>query len=174
MLIKNKEDIKVLSMTRITAVANHHSAWKKQTQFKAINDLHKSKFGMKSTLGYYGGYNLLIEKNGDIRQYRALGEELAAHYSHNTTKLAICCAGDFRTEEMTTKQKASLVWLYEQILSFKTIPMDIRHGDLSSNNTTCPALPKAYYSEIYRQARISSLKKMIIYLKQLILAFKNK
>lgn len=162
MIIKNKTDIKIKDISKLTAWVNHHTASTKDVQFVFVNDLHKGNWPkFKSELGYFGGYNFLIEKDGTIRQYRKVGEQLAAHKGHNSTKGAICLAGDFRTEKPTAAQEEALGNLYNWLREIKAVPMYYRHGDLQWNNTVCPMLPQTFYKELDRKNHISLLNKMI-------------
>lgn len=62
-----------------------------------INELHRIRFDLQSSLGWWGGYNIYIDKKGDITQFRAIGEETCAQYGYNFDGIAIsvCLAGNF-------------------------------------------------------------------------------
>jgi len=121
-------------------IAIHHSGVSRKNnsnQFWSINAYHKEKFNMKSRLGLYGGYNFLIEPNGDIKQYREVGEETAAQKGHNHDAISICLTGDFNIEMPTDEQ---INTLRGKILSLKNsfaIPLShiLPHRELQENRT---------------------------------------
>ena len=89
----------------------HHSAVsvKRQAeQFIPINKYHKRKWDFKSELGFYGGYNFLIEADGRVLQYRNIGEETIAQKGHNFDSISICLAGDFDVDLPTYPQERAL------------------------------------------------------------------
>jgi len=167
MIINNKDDIQIKDISKITAWVNHHTASTQRTQFSFVNSLHQKRWSrFKSELGYFGGYNFLIEKDGTIRQYRKVGEELAAHKGHNSTKGAICLAGDLTKEPATRQQEASLEKLYSWLKDLKPVPMDLLHGQLQWNNTSCPGLDKSFYQEIYKRTETNWKQRLITLLRK--------
>ena len=149
MIITKKEDIQIKSLSNLKGFANHHTAMTSKVQFKTVDKVHKEKFNFKSAMGFWVGYNFIIEKDGTILQARKLGEVLAAHRGWNKTYGAICLAGDFTKEKPTQAQKDSLFNLYSWITEIKAVPLYYRHGDLMGAKTLCPALPKSFYQDIY-------------------------
>jgi len=77
-----------------------------------INNAHKNRWPeLPSELnGSYIGYNFIIYPDGEMRQYRFIGEETAAQKGHNFDTLSICLAGNFTTgvESPTLTQKMKL------------------------------------------------------------------
>jgi len=82
-------------------------------QFFAVNRWHKNRWGryynknakeqvLPSSLGYYGGYTILIEPDGTELRYREDWEETVAvrNYNRNSLSIALAFDGD---EEMPTK-----------------------------------------------------------------------
>lgn len=95
----------------------HHTAVsydRNPDQFNQTNQFHKDKWNMKSTLGFYGGYNFEISKTGTIRQFREIGEETVAATGHNFDSIHICLDGNFDIELPTEAQKKSLKSLLEK------------------------------------------------------------
>lgn len=167
MIINKKEDIQVKDASKITAFVNHHTASTKKVQFDFVDSLHKARWvNFKSELGFWGGYNFLIEKNGTIRQYRKVGEELAAHKGHNSTKGAVCLAGDFTKEKPTKEQEQALISLYSWLREIKNVPMDLRHGDLQWNKTSCPGIEKSYYTDLVSQSDLSLWDRLVALLRK--------
>lgn len=181
-VIKSKADIKVKSWSKIVGFVNHHTAGKHRIQFEEVNDQHRLKnwgtkekpyYTPKSELGFYVGYNFLIEKSGVIRQARKIGETTLATIGYNRTMGSICLAGDFRTEKPTEAQIASLKQLYGWILESKAVPMYYRHGDMKYNSTECPKLPQSFYKEIQKEVAKGVLSQLQIILNKQILKLKQ-
>lgn len=66
-------------------LAVHHTAVEETGthQLFAVNRYHKNKWNMKSTLGWYVGYNYFIDYDGTTTQCRSLNEETIANKGHN-------------------------------------------------------------------------------------------
>lgn len=77
---------------------------------------------MKSTLGFYGGYNFQIEPDGTIGQYRKVGEETIGATGYNFDSIHICLSGNFDIELPTTEQKQALKKLLEKYIKEFNIP----------------------------------------------------
>jgi hypothetical protein len=119
----------------------HHSAVsydKNSDQFEANNKVHE-KWGMKSSLGYYLGYNYEMSKNGVIRQAREEGERTVAcwqQHMNNGKCIHICLDGNFSIQYPTEKQEKSLTGFIERLrLKYPNIKI-IHHRDIKS--TQCP------------------------------------
>lgn len=88
-----------------THIAVHHTGGTEEIPTASSQDLtaeqvskfHRNKWNFISSLGWYGGYNFFIEKDGKITQFRAIGEETAAQigYNFNGKVISICIAGNF-------------------------------------------------------------------------------
>jgi len=129
-------------MNKILNLVIHHSAVSRKeapNQFNAINNYHKQLYRMKSTLGFYMGYNALIEPNGKLIVARADGEETAAVIGHNKDSLHICLAGNFDIDVPTQAQINKLKsWLGEKMRTYGLSPINIHgHRELQVNRT-CP------------------------------------
>ena len=61
-----------------------------------------------SSLGFYGGYNIFIDKTGKWTQFRKLGEETLAQKKYNLNTFSICLAGNNLVEPHTEAQKQTL------------------------------------------------------------------
>ena len=80
---------------------------KNNDQFKANDNYHKAKWNLKSSLGYYLGYNYEISAKGKVRQARKDGEFTAACYQDNMNDgrcIHICLDGNFDIEKPTPAQ----------------------------------------------------------------------
>jgi len=122
-----------------TQLVIHHSADpSKAPQFDKINGYHKSKGFPKSSLGYWVGYNFLIEHSGEVRQARALTDH-GAHTDAmcdgghcNSVAYGICLAGDFTKADPRPEQLAALFILWKSL----GYPKLLLHSDVKK--TTCP------------------------------------
>jgi len=88
-------------------------------QFFAVNRWHFDRFGnyfndetkeqvAPSSLGYYGGYTILIERNGQEFRYREDWEETMAVKGWNRRSLSVALAFDGDIEMPTSEQISSL------------------------------------------------------------------
>jgi hypothetical protein len=119
----------------------HHTAddsWEKQ--WAKINEYHKTKGFTLSSLGFYGGYHILIEKDGTIFRYRQDEEEGCHTIGENTRSLGIALAGNFSIKYPTQEQEDSL---RRQLRDWIT-GWNIAKEDIMSHrkfaNTECPGL----------------------------------
>lgn len=60
-----------------------------------INQAHKERWNFKSSLGYFGGYNVIYDpKTREFTQHRAIGEETAAQRGYNN-EFSLCIIGNY-------------------------------------------------------------------------------
>lgn len=86
-------------------------------QFSTIDRAHYQRWpDFKSRLGFWVGYNFIINKDGTWKQARLVGEETAAQKGYNKNAISICLAGNFSlapngrpVEIPTDAQKKTLV-----------------------------------------------------------------
>lgn len=119
--------------------AIHHSAVQSTTsQLNGVNNYHRGKWNMKSTLGWYVGYNYFIDVSGKVTNTRAVGEETMAQVGHNFNTISICLAGDFNKHLPNKRQIESLQKI---IRNHPEIPesLVLLHRDVQSNRT-CPGM----------------------------------
>lgn len=104
-------------MANIKYIILHHSGGVDSDPLKdtsnytveQCNNDHKIRFNMLSSLGYYVGYNYVIEKNGKVTKTREDGEEGAHTIGHNKDSIGIMMCGNFDATLPTEAQKRSLV-----------------------------------------------------------------
>jgi hypothetical protein len=122
----NKNLISFLAIHHSGGTASDPLASSQNLSWEQVNEAHRVRpkwIGYKahlSKLGYYGGYNAFIDNAGNIKQFRYIGEETLAQFSHNLDTISICLAGNFSKTlqgvvEMPTKEQVSaltslLVW----------------------------------------------------------------
>ncbi len=76
---------------------------------------HKERFGMKSSLGWYVGYQYFIDKAGVLTQCRSDLEEGAHTVGYNKNSIGVCLAGNFDLTLPTTAQIQTL----KELLNYK-------------------------------------------------------
>lgn len=162
--IKKLEDI-VIKNKKWTAVVNHHSAWSIKNQIEKVEDLHKSEWNFKSSMGFYTGYNLAIY-NGRIYQFRALGEETVAHRGHNKSKLSVCVYQNFENETISKENTEALKKVYSMLIQVKSVPMYLRHGDLRWNSTACPVLPVEFFKGLQKETLRTYVEQLKVLLRK--------
>ena len=170
--------------------ASHQTA---PQQFFAVNRYHKDRGFPLSSLGYYGGYHILIERDGTELRYRE-DWEIGAHcndiqdgLSMNMQSLGVCLAGNFDIEfptpaQIETLRKRLVKWTqgYPEISYAKILP----HRNWSKLKTCYGAnlasdwarklvagQPKDW-EEDKKRARIQELFRQLDFLKELLLKLK--
>ena len=115
----NNNNMKKRTYERIFIHTTSADYNKVNPQFLAVNRWHKNRFGYyyneqtkevvaPSSLGYYGGYHILIEKNGKEFRYREDREETIAVRGHNRSSLSVAMAFDGDRQLPTTEQVETL------------------------------------------------------------------
>lgn len=103
-------------------------------QFDAVNLAHRRRWGgkTKSSMGFYGGYHYIIERNGTVQQFRDETED-GAHcntglkrigawvYSANSYAIGVCFAGNMSVQQLTPEQLKSGVELIKDIRDRRSI-----------------------------------------------------
>ncbi len=149
----------------------HHSAVSVKTQpsqFNPINRYHKQKWEFISELGFYGGYNFLIEADGEIKQYRNIGEETIAQKGHNFDSISICLAGNFDKELPTFAQCRTLGRKLAKLCDeYKIAFVDIvPHRKFSTKSCYGNCLSDNWASYLAMEYKINWLLKLFEKLKQ--------
>lgn len=146
----------------------HHSAnASEQSQFLAIDKYHKEKFNYVSSLGHWGGYHYLIERNGEVRQYRS-PEEAGAHcIGQNDISVGICLAGNFDYQKPTANQIVSLCKLFDYLLKVYQIPANqiFPHRHFSITDCYGLLLSDDWALNQYKEFLIESLLHLLLLLK---------
>lgn len=88
------------------------------------NQDHKARFNMKSSLGWYVGYQYFIDKIGKVTQCRKDDEEGAHAVGKNKESIGICLAGNFDATLPTNAQVESLRKLLSEKVAEYNIPLD--------------------------------------------------
>ena len=122
-----------------------------KNQLWSVNNYHKQRWGMKSALGYYVGYNGFIDGDGTFTQTRLIGEETISVKGHNCDRpftcdtVHFCFAFNGDREVLNQAQRKTLKRLYNGEINLKVTISDFDitkledkfHRDLQANRT-CP------------------------------------
>jgi len=135
-----------------------------------INAYHKGKWNAKSSLGWYGGYNFYIEKNGKITQFRAVGEETLAQRgtNFNGVAISICLSGNFASDERPTTEQVvalkELLGILPPVQVYNVVPHRILQPD-----TACYGnLPDDWGRNVYREVIVSKLNSIMLILQKIL------
>ncbi len=90
--------------------------------FQQCDELHRVKFGLRSSTGNYIGYHYYIERDGTVFQGRADNDEGAHTIKYNKRSIGICLAGNFDLTLPTPPQIASLKALLEAKMALYGVP----------------------------------------------------
>ena len=116
----------------------HHSADPtNEAQFQKINAHHRQRWNFVSQLGFFGGYHYLIEKSGEVRQYRLDDEEGAHCIGQNKSSIGVCLAGNFDEQLPTSNQVVSMCKLIDYLLKVWQIPASAIYPHRKFNPTSC-------------------------------------
>lgn len=89
-------------------IVHHSAAEEPNPQFDAINEWHRARAFVKSELGYFVGYHVVIEKDGTVERARDDLERDCDALGHNFDSLSVCLVGNFDKTDPTAEQLASL------------------------------------------------------------------
>lgn len=146
----------VVGHPNIDKLALHHTAVSRtNTQLDAVNRYHKNKWGMRSQLGWYVGYNFFCDIDGTITQTRTIGEETVANRGHNCDvdarcdTVSFCFAGNFNKELPSDAQIEAFKRWYKQFSNTFEAQV-VGHRDIQDNRT-CPGV---LMTDAYIQKRL--------------------
>lgn len=122
-------------MLKYIVIHNSAVSNKVSPQLFAVNRYHKEKYNMKSSLGWYVGYNEFVDIDGTRTKCRVYGEETAAVIGHNLDSYHICFALDGDKEEFNQKQINS----FREIMSERS-DLELKlHRELQEGRS-CPGM----------------------------------
>lgn len=125
---------------RTKLVIHHSDDASTAPQFEKINGYHRSKGFPISSLGFFVGYNWIVERDGKLMQARGL-DDIGAHTAAscgeghcNLVAYGVCLAGDFTFQTPTDAQLATLFTLWKAL----NYPRIYLHSDTKA--TACPGI----------------------------------
>jgi len=104
LLLKKKLTVPDLDKPKMVIV--HHGGG--NLDFEGVNEYHKQKWGFRSSLGYYIGYQKFIEFNGKLYIGRQDNEEGAHTKGFNKLSVGICLQGNMEEMKPTEAQLETL------------------------------------------------------------------
>jgi hypothetical protein len=129
----------------ITTIALHNTAVSRRTQqlqLTPVNNHHRDKWGDRSELGYYVGYNFFCEPTGKRTQTRLIGEETIAQIGNNCANpphdcgvISYCMAGYFKVEKPTQMQVDDFIEFIREVQKYYPDVVLKQHKDLYPGRT---------------------------------------
>jgi hypothetical protein len=187
-MAKNK--IEYISLHHTGGLSSNPLASTQNLTAVDVDTYHKQKWNMMSTVGYHGGYNFFIDKNGSLTQFRAIGEETMAQRGYNYNTVSICLAGNFKADTPTQAQVLRLKQLMLQLVTGNfhglsvvdgaeiNIPIANVHPHRHyQKDTECNALPTNWGKNLlieHIKETIGLLASIVVSLQQLILLLKRR
>jgi len=138
LLLKRKLTVPNLSKPRFIII--HHSV--ENNGFASVNEWHRQRWGWRSSLGFYCGYQLYLQKPGKWFRARQDTEEGAHCPGHNKDSVGICVQGDYRTDKLSPKMNFMLINKVDELRMKYGIPrknvLGDKEGRTPSRPTECP------------------------------------
>lgn len=147
----------------------HHTADDALYQAKKIDDVHRyERENPKSLLGFYGGYQYLIEKSGLVVVYRLETEGGAHTKGQNFSSVGIALAGNFNEKLPTMEQQTALVALLDGVMGRWKIPAERIVPHRWFVNKDCPGtlLTDNWAQVLYLKHKLNWLQRMLLWLQQ--------
>jgi len=155
-------------MTPKYIIIHHTATSRDNTTFEAINEYHRQKWNLKSSLGYYIGYHYLILGNGQYRQGRSDTDEGIHTKGWNDKAIGICLTGNFMEEKPSEAQLKTLKDLIETLSKRWNIPKENIKGHREVGATLCPGDNLMSWLLSYRSEPEIDRKKIIEEIKRLL------
>lgn len=154
----------------------HHTADSSSVdQFNKVNEWHRLREFPKSHAGYFVGYHYLINKLGNVTQAREDDEEGAHTKGQNFSSIGVCLEGNFSSEFPTPAQKEALGNLLVKLCDrYKLASQHIHpHRSFAQKDCYGALLPDTWARLIYLQYKLSSLQKLLLWIRNKLQMLKN-
>lgn len=135
-----RQKLTVPNLKPPTHIVIHHQGgnW----SFSQVNNHHRNRWGFRSSLGYYVGYQLMLFKDFTLKRGRADNEEAAHCPGHNKDSIGICVEGDYSKESLDPKLARQLTIIIDKLRAKYNIPkqnvLGDKEGRVISRPTNCP------------------------------------
>ena len=134
-----KQKLTVPNLDKPTKIIIHHGGgW---LDFAGVNAYHKKKWQFRSSLGYYAGYTLFIERSGKIFRARADNEEGAHTKGFNRRTIGIGLMGNGVEKDFTSQQYKELEEMVDELSDKYDISKSQIYGHNHFSATICPSPP---------------------------------
>lgn len=138
----------------------HHSADNNpRDQFDNINEWHRQRGFPLSKLGFYIGYQYVINFDGEMRQAREDNEGGAHCIGHNFDSIGICLEGNFNQGQPSAAQVAALQALMLSLATKYGIGVSDVYPHRHFKTTSCYGsnLSDDWCREVFLEVRINDL-----------------
>ena len=163
-------------MNKPDKIIVHHTAVSRTyPQFSEVDRYHKSREFPRSSLGYYIGYHVLIERDGIVRYPRAISDEGAHCKGQNFTSIGIALAGNFDAEHPSAKQVDKLGITITRLMKLYKIPITRIYPHRRFRPTSCygKLLSDKWAALTVIRHELNVIRKIILCLQILIMRRKN-
>lgn len=137
-LFKEKRTIPDLDWPRYIII--HHEAG--NAGFWGVNEWHRQKWGFKSSLGFFCGYQWYLDKQKKWWHARADTEEGAHCPGKNKNSTGLCVMGNYKKEVLRDDLWDLLTEKVDELRAKYNIPrinvLGDKEGRTPSRPTTCP------------------------------------
>lgn len=139
----------------------HHTETQGQT-FEQINEFHRQKWNLLSSLGFYLGYHYFIDIDGSVRQARADVDEGAHCIGYNLKSIGIGLNGNFDITTPTIPQINSLKKLLLELALKYKIPNNkiVPHRRFSPKTCYGSKLSDSWAADLVINENLSTQKKL--------------
>lgn len=162
----------------ITTIVLHNTAVSRSDQplqLDSVNNYHKGKWGDRSELGYYVGYNFFCEPTGKRTQTRKVGEETIAQIGNNCANpphdcgmVSYCMAGYFAVEKPTTHQVEDFKEFVAEVRALYPDVVIKQHKDVQPGRTCAELSSAEIESWFNKDSKDEQIAKLRAQVKQLI------
>ena len=133
------------NMNNPKQIVVHHSASDQDTTAEQVNEWHKNRDWSvpvkPSSLGWYAQYHYFIESGGKVTQFRKHDEVgwHAGDWVINSSSIAICFAGNFQDDQLTSDQIQAYDRLIKDLLwEFPQLTENNLRAHREFKATSCP------------------------------------
>ena len=163
---------------RIKAIIVHHSASSRNTTVLDIDNWHRRRWpNFRSSLGYWVGYQYVIDYKGIVTQTRKDTEE-GAHTlgGWNRKSIGIALIGHLERENASEWQLRALDGLLRRLRRQYSIPRNRIYAHKELWSTLCPGKNLIPHIVRFRKGRASlpSLHKQLARIREMILQLKKR
>lgn len=145
-------------MTIPTHIITHHAVSAPHHTVLDVNKWHRVRWpDFKSELGWWVGYQYVIELDGTVTQTRKETEEGAHCIGMNRSSIGVCFMGNFDREMPTKAQIEAWKRLYADIYARHRIPPQNVHPHRRYANKSCHGslLSDTYFADLVAVAPVT-------------------
>ena len=161
-------------MNNPQVVITHHAVSAKYHTVGDVDLWHKARWPeFKSTLGYWVGYNYVIEWDGTVTQTRALTEEGAHTIGMNNKSIGVCFMGNFDKHYPSAEQMESWDNLYSELRSKYPNLVTFPHRKYATKSCHGSLLSDGYFQDYFQKSKLIHKLQQLIALYTQILSLRR-